>query len=136
MTDIPDILDSFFILLLGLPDSDVVLPILGIGGVLLVPIVVARQAVQPLVLLMLELFLPLVSGGVSKDWLGGVLALTWALPDLLGYGLGIFLLPVDDDDDDLDILSSSPDNVDDGAGDALGQFMMVPGIVDNDDSKS
>ena len=62
MTDIPDIL-----LLLGLPDSDVVLPILGIGGVLLVPIVVARQAVQPLVLLKLELFLPLVSGGVSKD---------------------------------------------------------------------
>ena len=46
------------------------------------------------------------------------------------------MLPVDDDDDDLDILSSSPDNVDDGAGDALGQFMMVPGIVDVDDSKS
>ena len=71
MTDFPDIL-----VLLGLPDSDVVLPILGIGGVLLVPIVVAGQAVQPLVLLMLELFLPLVSGGVSKDWLGGALART------------------------------------------------------------
>ena len=77
MTDIPDILDSFFILLLGLPGSDVVLPILGVGGVLLVSIVVARQAVQPLVLLMLELFLPLVSSGVSsKDWLGGALART------------------------------------------------------------
>ena len=71
MTDFPDI-----IVLLRLPDSDVVLPILGIGGVLLVPILVAGQAVQPLVLLMLELFLPLVSSGVSKDWLGGVLALT------------------------------------------------------------
>ena len=72
MTDFPDIL-----VLLGLPDSDVVLPILGIGGVLLVPIVVARQAVQPLVLLMLELFMPLVSSGVSsKDWLGGALART------------------------------------------------------------
>ena len=72
MTDFPDIL-----VLLGLPDSDVVLPILGIGGVLLVPIVVAGQAVQPLVLLMLELFLPLVSSGVSsKDWLGGALART------------------------------------------------------------
>ena len=72
MTDFPDI-----IVLLGLPDSDVVLPILGIGGVLLVPIVVAGQAVQPLVLLMLELFLPLVSSGVSsKDCLGGALART------------------------------------------------------------
>ena len=73
MTDFPDI-----IVLLGLPDSDVVLPILGIGGVLLVPIVVAGQAVQPLVLLMLELFLPLVSssGVSSKDWLGGALACT------------------------------------------------------------
>ena len=85
MTDIPDILvDSFFILLLGLPGSDVVLPILGVGGVLLVSIVVARQAVQPLVLLMLELFMPLVSGGVFKDLLGGVLALTLTLPDLPG----------------------------------------------------
>ena len=47
------------------------------------------------------------------------------------------MLPADDDDDDLDLFSSSPDNVDNGAGDALGQFMMVLGMVDvDDDSKS
>ena len=60
------------------------------------------------------------------------------LLDLPGYELGLFSLPVDDDDDDCDLLSSSPDNVDDDTGDTLGQFMMVPGIlvVDVDDSNS
>ena len=71
MTDIPDmpdiLVDFSFIFLLGFPDSGLVLPLLGVGGVLLVPTVVAGQAVQPLVLLKLELFLPLVSGGGSKD---------------------------------------------------------------------
>ena len=128
-----DILDFFFLLLLVLRGGVVVLPILGVGGVLLVSIVVARQAVQPLVLLILELFLPLVSGGV-KDLLGGVLAPTLTLPDLPGSKLGLFSLPVDD----CDLLSSSPDveyillwfdNDDDDTVDTLGQFRMVPGIL-------
>ena len=70
------------------------------------------------------------------------------------------MLPGDDEDDDLDTfssasssfssftdqLSSSPDNDtpsssldnlgDDDVGDTLGQFMMVPGFVDDDDSNS
>ena len=80
-----------FLHLLLLPGGVVELPVLGVGGVLLVSTVVVRQAVQPLVLLILELFLLLVSGGVN-DLLVGVLVPTLALPDLPDPKLDLFSL--------------------------------------------
>ena len=77
MLDLLDLLH--FPVLLG---DDCVLPVLGSGGVLHVSIVGRDdEAIQPLLLLRLELFLLLVSGEVVST-LSGVLVLVLDLPSL------------------------------------------------------
>ena len=76
MLDFPDFL--YLLLLLG---DDVGLPVLGGDDVLLFSTVGRDEALQPLLLLRLELFLLLVSGEVGSI-LGGVLVLALDLPSL------------------------------------------------------